>query len=241
VRGGVDAPGPSTLGRGTARVGNSRRQRSSISHSGVCCWIDRVGSGGYAKTADPSTALRFGRDDKGRGGCFRKICDWDRQSESRGYAKSESRGYAKTADPSTALRSGRDDKGRGDCFRKVCHWDRQSEFVGTRQLQIPPLRFAPVGMTRGEGVVSGRSAIGIDRVKVVGTRRLQIPPLRFAPVGMTRGEGIVSGKSAIGIDRVRVVGTRRNRRSLHCASLRSRRQSCGIHRSFFARGLRSAA
>jgi hypothetical protein len=29
------------------------------------------------RTADPSTALRFGRDDKGRGVTFRKVNDWD--------------------------------------------------------------------------------------------------------------------------------------------------------------------
>jgi hypothetical protein len=44
-------------------------------------------------TADPSTALRSGRDDKGEGGALRE--DW--------------LVAGKTADPSTALRSGRDD------------------------------------------------------------------------------------------------------------------------------------
>jgi hypothetical protein len=34
---------------------------------------------------------------------------------------------------------------------------------------------------------------------------------------------------------------RGNRRSLHCAALRSRRQGCGIQRSFFPKRLRSAA
>jgi hypothetical protein len=34
----------------------------------------------FVKTAGPSPSLRFGRDDKGRVGQFRKICDWDGRS-----------------------------------------------------------------------------------------------------------------------------------------------------------------
>jgi hypothetical protein len=42
--------------------------------------MDRVGSDYSAKTADPSTALRSGRDDKGRGFSFRKGGESDGQS-----------------------------------------------------------------------------------------------------------------------------------------------------------------
>jgi hypothetical protein len=42
--------------------------------------VDRVGIGYSATTADPSTALRFGRDDKGRAVTFRKGGDPDGQS-----------------------------------------------------------------------------------------------------------------------------------------------------------------
>ena len=52
--------------------------------------------------------------------------------------------------------------------------------MGTGELQIPALPFAPVGMTRERGDTSG--SCEWEREK------LQIPPLRFAPVGMTRGE-----------------------------------------------------
>jgi hypothetical protein len=48
-------------------------------------------------------------------------------------------------------------------------------------LQIPPLRFAPVGMTRGEGWPTLEVAIWMGR------RFSNFPegPLRCAPVGMT--------------------------------------------------------
>jgi hypothetical protein len=45
-----------------------------------------------------------------------------------------------TADPSTTLRFGRDDKGEGGASRE--DW-----LVAERVQQVPPLRFAPVGMT----------------------------------------------------------------------------------------------
>jgi hypothetical protein len=69
-------------------------------------------------------------------------------------------------------------------------------------LQIPPLRFAPVGMTRREGIISGRSATGIDRLRLVACAKTADPS---TSAGMTRGEGIVSGRSATGIDRLRFV------------------------------------
>jgi hypothetical protein len=44
-----------------------------------------------------------------------------------------------TAGPSTTLRSGRDDKGEGSDSICISCWMSQQ--------QVPPLRFAPVGMT----------------------------------------------------------------------------------------------
>ncbi len=59
----------------------------------VGCWGGKTLPGKIRGTADPSTPLRCGRDDKGEGGALRK--DWLVAEE--------------TAGPSTALRSGRDD------------------------------------------------------------------------------------------------------------------------------------
>jgi hypothetical protein len=53
------------------------------------------------RTADPSTALRSGRDDKGEGGV--SIEDF-------------ASGWMETAGPSTALRSGRDDTSAGGSY-----------------------------------------------------------------------------------------------------------------------------
>jgi hypothetical protein len=45
------------------------------------------------------------------------------------------------------------------------------------ELQIPPLRYASVGMTKGGAALSFRFDAADDKQ--------QVPPLRFAPVGMT--------------------------------------------------------
>jgi hypothetical protein len=45
--------------------------------------MDRVTNDYFANTAGPSTALRYGRDDKGRAVTFRKIGDLDRQGYER--------------------------------------------------------------------------------------------------------------------------------------------------------------
>jgi hypothetical protein len=84
----------------------------------LATWMDKVESGYFATTADPSTTLRSGRDDKGRGLRFGRLATWMDKVES-GY-------FATTADPSTTLRSGRDDKGRAATFRKVGDLDGQS-------------------------------------------------------------------------------------------------------------------
>jgi hypothetical protein len=46
----------------------------------MASWLDRAECGYSATTADPSTALRSGRDDKGRVACFRKDGELDGQS-----------------------------------------------------------------------------------------------------------------------------------------------------------------
>jgi hypothetical protein len=65
---------------------------------------------------------------------------------------------------------------------------------GRREHKVPPLRFAPVGMTGlfGEfvgqhiSIVSWKYAAYSDGLmKAEGRREHKVPPLRFAPVGMT--------------------------------------------------------
>ena len=67
-----------------------------------------------------------------------------------------------TADPSTALRFGRDEKGRVALSDSIG--------LSTGELQIPPLRYASVGMTKGRVALS--DSIGLS------TGEPQIPPLR---------------------------------------------------------------
>ena len=45
----------------------------------LATWMDGIRSGYAARTADPSTALRFGRDDKGRAVTHLKVCESDRE------------------------------------------------------------------------------------------------------------------------------------------------------------------
>jgi hypothetical protein len=64
--------------------------------------------------------------------------------------------------------------------------------------QIPPLRFAPVGMTnrrgrfRGEGWGRTDKSVAGHEGHPSGTQ--QVPPLRFAPVGMTNRRGRFRGE-----------------------------------------------
>jgi hypothetical protein len=62
------------------------------------------------------------------------------------------------------------------------------EGVSTRgnESQVPPLRFAPVEMTRGGLLPVGKLATWMDRVRNDYSAKTA-GPLRFAPVGMTRG------------------------------------------------------
>jgi hypothetical protein len=67
----------------------------------------------------------------------------------------------------------------GDCNRSVpCtrSVEKHSQ-EGSAELQIPPLRYAPVGMTKGRVVLP----LGFDAAE----DEQQVPPLRCAPVGMT--------------------------------------------------------
>jgi hypothetical protein len=100
--------------------------------------------------------------------------------------------------------------------------------------QIPPFRFAPVGMTKGRLGLSicnlryGWKAIGYTsvepneevrmgngsvhlRVSLRPRAKPQIPPLRFAPVGMTKGrfafpkgQGWISQKGRLAFPKARV-------------------------------------
>jgi hypothetical protein len=104
---------------------------------------------------------------------------------------------ASSAKQEIRVRSGRDDKGKGRYGPQQTFRDRQT--------QISPLRFAPVEMTKGWVVMARSCGLGIGKT--------QISPLRFAPVEMTKGWVVMARNRGLGIDK---------RRSLHCASLRSR-------------------
>jgi hypothetical protein len=55
-------------------------------------------------------------------------------------------------------------------------WEKHFQ-DGSVELQIPPLRYAPVGMTKGRVAFPSRFDAVDDEQ--------QVPPLRYAPVGMT--------------------------------------------------------
>jgi hypothetical protein len=57
-------------------------------------------------------------------------------------------------------------------------WSSRKHFQErSAELQIPPLRFPPVGMTKGRVALPFKFDATDDEQ--------QVPPLRFAPVGMT--------------------------------------------------------
>jgi hypothetical protein len=60
-----------------ASVGMTRGGRLLLAR--LATWMDGIRSGYAARTADPSTALRFGRDDKGRVIAHLKVCESDRE------------------------------------------------------------------------------------------------------------------------------------------------------------------
>jgi hypothetical protein len=119
----------------------------------------------------------------------------------------EDSGYAApTADPSTSLRFGRDDKGESGYLPGGWRLGWTELGAATlRRLQIPPLRYAPVGMTRGERLLFGRVAIRIDGVssdvplnslsflsiRVANLTRSNRSPL-VIPTGAQRSGGICS-------------------------------------------------
>jgi hypothetical protein len=189
-------------------------------------------------TAGPSTSLRFGRDDtsvwglgfsredlggpkgalqipplrsapvgmtKGRVALPFDILYWD-----RGNSRSL-----------TSLRSGRDDKGESGA--SICH-----SLLGAREQQVPPLRFAPVGMTLlsgglrfGRKIWEVRGAHrrslgfarddkgyggGLPRHLFAGLREQQVPPLRFAIVWASLPADGVGYGSGLGLLEVLVDG-----------------------------------
>src|ERR1700679_4213102 len=102
--------------------------------------------------------------------------------------------------------------------------------------QISPLRYAPVEMTKGRVVMARSRGLGMDKP--------QISPLRYAPVEMTKGRVVMARSRGLGYGQTADLSTAlrsgrddkgkgrygpqqrsrvwTNRRSLHCATLRSR-------------------
>jgi hypothetical protein len=76
---GTTADPSTTLLRSSGRDDKGGRLRFGR----LATWMDRVTNDYFAKTAGPSTALRYGRDDKGRAVTFRKIGDLDSQGYER--------------------------------------------------------------------------------------------------------------------------------------------------------------
>jgi hypothetical protein len=91
---------------------------------------------------------------------------------------------------------------------------------GGGALQIPPLRFAALGMTRVGRLRSVGVATWMDGFRS-GYSAATADPLRFAPVGMTRVGRLRSGRVATWMDGVGSSNSRGNCRSHHHASLRS--------------------
>src|ERR1700722_1098326 len=171
-------------------------------------------------TADLSTSLRSGRDDKGWGGYGPRQQSWESTPQisplrcapvemTKGGAvmvRGSSHGKAHRRSLHS-LRSGRDDKGWGG------YGPRQQSWESTPQ--ISPLRCAPVEMTKGGAVMGRGSSHGkIHRRSLPSLRSgrddkgwggygprqqswgntPQISPLRCAPVEMTKGGAVmVSG------------------------------------------------
>jgi len=139
--------------------------------------VTQVGAvAGWEETAGPSTTLRSGRDDKGSGVALVGVVA----------------GWGETAGPSTTLRFGRDDKGKRGWLR--LEWLRDG-----KKLQIPPLRCAPVGMTKGRGVAQ----VGV----VAGGGETADPSTSLRSGRDDKGSGVTQ----VGV----VSGMGRNRRSLH--------------------------
>jgi hypothetical protein len=55
-------------------------------------------------------------------------------------------------------------------------------------LQIAPLRYAPVGMTREGQLLSGSAATWMDRIRSGYSAKAADPSIALRSVGMTRGE-----------------------------------------------------
>jgi hypothetical protein len=161
------------------------------------------------RTADLSTALRSGRDDKGEANASGKSSCWTDAFHHVGWVK-------------------------GTCF--LC---RKTHFQeGTAKPQISPLRCAPVEMTKGRPTLPGRVVAGHPRSQDAGrcessdictlfsstlsgskahdssventfperTAEPQVPPLRYAPVEMTKGRPTLPGRVVAGHPRSQDAG-----------------------------------
>ena len=85
---------------------------------------------GDERTADPSTSLRFGRDDKEESSAFKRQVQW------RGEKAGPRSTTLRASSPLCCSSVG--DKGSGDAFPRML-------WPGRGAQRVPPLRFAPVG------------------------------------------------------------------------------------------------
>ena len=110
-------------------------------------------------TADPSTPLRSGQDDKVNGAWLSFAVAWGVGTfhsfathsfvSGPGLSLEIYQREGHTADPSTPVRSGQDDKLTGVAFLRGCLGRETFACVSPQgALQILPLRFAPVRMTK---------------------------------------------------------------------------------------------
>jgi len=121
------------------------------------------------RTPDPSTSLRSGRDDNGRGVAkFRVVTGWE-----------------ETADPSATLRFGRDDKGRAVAkVRIVAGW---GETAGPSiPLATPTLATALPLSSRPERSVVEGSAVRPAALSISPGSALSHPPQQLRPADSAR-------------------------------------------------------
>jgi hypothetical protein len=121
------------------------------------------------ETADLSTTLRSLEFPVGLGGVGALHAAFLNESSTRGFVQRRVAGNP--APVEMTILFGYTNSHSQDVFVRK-HFQEMSA-----ELQIPPLRFAPVGMTKGEVTLPFRSDAADDEQ--------QVPPLRFATVGMT--------------------------------------------------------
>src|ERR1700677_4390704 len=132
---------------------------------------------------DLSTALRSGRDDKGKGGASGKSSCWTETPHERESIHTEISPLRYAPVEMT--------KGKvalpGRAVAGLKH--PMSESIHT---EISPLRCAPVEMTKGKVALPGRAVAGLKHSQER-TAGPQISPLRCAPVEMTKGRVTLPG------------------------------------------------